>query len=98
MATPRRVQPVPDADDKYVREPFVYTIGKNKIELPSLSWLKPGLVRKIRHLGEIDQMYTLFELVLPEKQLALLDDLEPDQFEDLCNQWRDHSGVAVGES
>lgn len=96
MAT-RRPKPK-EKDDKYVREPFVYPIGDQTITLPSLSWMKPGVVRKLRHLGEVDMMYTLFEMHLPPDELELLDDMEPDEFEKFTDMWREHSGVDLGES
>lgn len=85
-------------DNKYVKDPFTYKIGTEEIVLPSLSYLKPGLVRKIRRMSDIDRMYTLFEEVLDEKELKLLDDLDPEEFEKLCEEWNEHSEVNLGES
>lgn len=84
--------------DSRVREPFVHKIGEMAVELPSLNWIKPGIIRKIRHLSQIDQMYTLFEIVLTPEELAAVDDLDPDEFENMCTAWREHSGIAMGES
>ena len=98
MAAPRRPKTAAP-DEKYVREPFIYgTKSGGEIELPSLSWLKPGVVRKLRHLDQVDQMYTLFEMHLSGAQLELLDGMDPDEFEDFCEQWKEHSGVGLGES
>ncbi|MFG1794131.1 hypothetical protein [Nocardia sp. NPDC049149] len=99
MTTKRApIAAVAEADDKRVRDPFIYKIGTVAVSLPSLTWIKPGTVRKIRHLNQIDQMYTLFEMVLSPEELEAIDDLDPDQFEEMCNSWREHSGIAPGES
>jgi len=93
------VRAVPDAEDNFVREPFEYPLGRSKIVLPSLTWLKPGLLRKVRRLGGTDRLYTLLEELLDEKHLELVDDMEPDDFAEMCKQWNDHSkGVGLGES
>lgn len=85
-------------DSKYIKEPFVFKIGTEQIVLPSLSYLKPGIVRRIRRMSEVDKMYTLFEEALDENELKLLDDLDPDEFEKMCDEWMEHSGVTLGES
>jgi CRISPR/Cas system CSM-associated protein Csm2 small subunit len=85
-------------DSKYVKEPFIFKTGTEEIVLPSLSYLKPGLVRKIRRMTDVDRMYTIFEEVLDEKELKLLDDLDPEEFEKLCDQWNEHSEANLGES
>lgn len=95
---PVRALPSKTDDEQYVREPFERTIGRTKVTLPSLSWLKPGTYRKIRHLDGADRLYTLLEMLLDEKQLAAVDDLEPDEFADFCKAWNEHSGIGLGES
>lgn len=97
MTTAKR-PPVKAVKDKYVRDPFFYKIGETEIELPSLSYLKPGLVRKLRRLNGTDQMYTLFEEVLDADTLAVIDEMDPDEFEDMRLAWNKHSGVSPGES
>ncbi|MGW4364622.1 hypothetical protein ACWEKT_03170 [Nocardia takedensis] len=81
-----------------VKDPFVHRVGGVDIALPSLSYLKPGLIRRIRRLGDVDAMYTLLELTLPAEALAVLDDMEPDDYHALLEAWRTHSGVNLGES
>ncbi|MEU2106496.1 hypothetical protein [Nocardia sp. NPDC019255] len=85
-------------DDEHVREPFEYMVGKTKIVLPSLTWLKPGVFRKIRNMDGLNRLYALLEMSLNEKQLAAVDDMEPDEFNDMCQAWNDHSGITLGES
>ncbi|MFE3051604.1 hypothetical protein [Nocardia sp. NPDC059239] len=81
-----------------VRDDFVYTVDDREIRLPSLANLKPGIVRKVRRLGEVDAMFTMMEMTLDEDALALVDDMESEVFEDMCDKWRKHSGIDLGES
>lgn len=81
-----------------VREDYVVEIDGVEVRLPSLGYLKPGLIRKLRNLSDIDAMYTLLELTLSAEALAVLDDMDPDAYAELIEAWRVHSGVALGES
>ncbi|SNY84018.1 hypothetical protein SAMN04244553_3588 [Nocardia amikacinitolerans] len=80
-----------------VKDDYVKKVGDTEVRLPSLSYLKPGLIRKIRRLSDIDAMYTLLELVLEKDALAVLDDMDPDEYAALLDGWREHSGVSLGE-
>lgn len=82
----------------YVTEDFVTTVDGTEVRLPSLTYLKPGLVRQIRRLHQIDQMYTLIEMVVDEDTQALLDDMDPMEYKAMLEAWQEHSGVTVGES
>lgn len=81
-----------------VREDFVKDVDGTELRFPSLSYLKPGLIRKIRNRSDIDAMYTLLEEVLDEKSLEILDEMDPDAYAELIDEWREHSGVSLGES
>ncbi len=85
-----------------VKEPFVHTFGEGEdafsVTLPSLSYLKPGLVRKVRRLANIDAMYTVLEIELDADTLAQLDEVDPDDFEAMLDAWNKHSGINLGES
>lgn len=81
-----------------VKTDFVTTIDDVEVRMPSLSYLKPGLIRKIRRLGDVDAMYTLMELVLDEKALATIDEMDPEEYGSMLEAWREHSGVSLGES
>lgn len=85
-------------DDERVTEDWVTTIRDVEITLPSLSYLKPGLMRKIRGRSELDQFFLLLEMHLNDEQLAAIDDLDPDEFAEFTNTWREYSGVSLGES
>ncbi|MFD4459797.1 hypothetical protein [Nocardia sp. NPDC058480] len=81
-----------------IKDDFIYRVGGVDVQLPSLSYLKPGLVRRIRRMGEVDAMYTLLELSLSAEALAAVDDMDPDEYRTLLEAWRVHSGVSLGES
>ena len=94
------VTPVPSISKptETVKDPFVRVIDGVEVSLPSLSYLKPGLIRRIRRLPDVDAMYTLLELALSPEALAVLDDMDPDAYQELLEEWRDHSGGSLGES
>ncbi|MEV0294530.1 hypothetical protein [Nocardia sp. NPDC050710] len=87
----------PQNSDK-VREDFVRQVGDVEVRLPSLTYLKPGLIRRIRRLSDVDAMYTLMEMTLPLQALAALDDMDPEEYSTLLEDWREHSGISLGES
>lgn len=90
--------PIPAVNhDGKVRDDFVTTIDGTEIRLPSMSFMKPGLVRKIRRLTDIDAIYTLLEELLDDKALAAVDDMDPLDFEQFMKDWRQHSGISLGE-
>lgn len=90
--------PIVELVDGIVKDDYVTEIDGVEVRMPSLSYLKPGLIRKIRRLGDIDAMYTLFELVLNEKTLAVIDEMDPEAYGAMLEAWREHSGVSLGES
>lgn len=90
--------PIAAKKNKYVTDDYVTHVDGTEVRLPSLTYLKPGLVRKIRRLNQIDQMYTLMELVLDEATLEVLDEMDPAEYAQLLEDWQTHSQVTVGES
>lgn len=98
MTTKRAPIAASKKPDPKVKEDFVTTVDGVEVRLPSLSYLKPGLIRKLRRLGDVDAMYTLMEAVLDEDALVALDDMDPGEYEEMLEAWRTHSGVALGES
>ena len=90
--------PIKIAQPAVVKNDFTHTVDGAEIVLPSLSYLKPGLVRRIRRLGDVDAMYTLLELSLTPEALAALDEMDPDAYHQLLEAWRAHSGLSLGES
>ncbi|MGW2662803.1 hypothetical protein ACWCW7_17705 [Nocardia tengchongensis] len=81
-----------------VKDDFVREIGGVEVRLPSLSYLKPGLVRRIRRLTSTDALCTLLELTLEPSVLDVLDDMDQDPYRELMEEWRIHSGISLGES
>lgn len=85
-----------------VKDDFVKVIGEGddavEIRLPSLTFLPTRVARRVRTLSQSDAMFTVFEMYLNEEQLEAFDDLDADEFEQLCTDWKEHSGVSLGES
>lgn len=90
--------PISTSNGATVKTDYVTDIDGVEVRLPSLSYMKPGLIRKIRRLGDVDAMYTLMELTLTPDALAVVDEMDPDAYKDMLEAWREHSGVSLGES
>ncbi|WP_216917516.1 hypothetical protein OG225_07435 [Nocardia sp. NBC_01377] len=91
------MEKAPDSTHAQVENDFVRIIAGIEVRLPSLSYLKPGLVRRIRRMHDIDALYTLIEMTVSAEALAILDDLDQRTFQALLDEWRVHSGVSLGE-
>lgn len=80
-------------------EKFVYEVdAKRKITLPQFGQVPFGIVRRGRHLPPEEQFYFMFEELLSEKDIAILDTLTSEQVGDLMDKWQDQAGVSLGES
>lgn len=81
-------------------EKFVYNVPgtKKKITLPKFGEVPFGIVRRGRHLEAEEQFYFMFEELLSEADLEVLDSLTSDKVGDLMDQWQSEAGVDLGES
>ncbi|PRB08617.1 hypothetical protein CQ047_12110 [Microbacterium sp. MYb72] len=79
-------------------EKFHYTIGETEITLPRFEDIEVGVIRKIRKLGQVDQILTLIESYLDEVQLEAFDTLTREGLEEFATAWRTGSSVTLGES
>jgi len=78
---------------------FQYTTKDGtEIVLPRFDSVKPGVIRKIRKLSDVDQFFTVLEALADEATLSVVDELDQDEFQDLQTEWFRHAGVDVGES
>ena len=78
---------------------FVYEVdSKRKITLPKFGEVPFGIVRRGRHLPPEEQFYFMFEELLSEKDIEVLDSLTSVQVSDLMDKWQDEAGVSLGES
>lgn len=69
----------------------------------SLSVLtKPGFVRKNRNKDQVDILFTLLEEIAGEEALAVIDDMESDEFEKFAEGLNEsieaYQGASLGES
>lgn len=91
---PRKNTVTPDATS----DDFTYTLADGStITVPPFNSVKPGLVRKIRKLSEVDQFFTVLETLADEDTIAVIDDMTHDEFEDFQAEWFKHAGVDLGE-
>lgn len=80
-------------------EKFHYTLpAGDEIVLPKYKFLKAGLIRKIRRMSPVDQVFTALEAVADDTTLALIDDLDQEECNALIAAWQSDSGVTQGES
>lgn len=78
---------------------FVYEVdSRKKIVLPKFGQVPFGVIRKSRKMDPEEQFYFMFEELLDEKGLAVLDSLTADQVADLMDSWQNEAGVGLGES
>lgn len=78
---------------------FVYEVdSRKKIVLPKFGQVPFGVIRKSRNMDPEEQFYFMFEELLDEKGLAVLDSLTADQVADLMDSWQNEAGVGLGES
>lgn len=78
---------------------FVYEVdSRKKITLPKFGQVPFGVIRKSRKMDPEEQFYFMFEELLDEKGLAVLDSLTADQVADLMDSWQNEAGVGLGES
>lgn len=78
---------------------FEYTTESGQdISLPRFDSVKPGVIRKIRKLSDVDQFFTVLETLADAETLAVIDDMEQGEFQALQEAWFKHSGVELGES
>lgn len=78
---------------------FVYEVdSRKKITLPKFGQVPFGVIRKSRKMDPEEQFYFMFEELLDEKGLAVLDSLTADQVAELMDAWQSEAGVGLGES
>nr|DAP03079.1 MAG TPA: hypothetical protein [Caudoviricetes sp.] len=78
---------------------FVYEVSpRKKITLPKFGQVPFGVIRKSRKMDPEEQFYFMFEELLDEQGLAVLDSLTADQVADLMDSWQNEAGVGLGES
>jgi hypothetical protein len=78
---------------------FSFEYEGTKYEIPSISELPNGILRKTRKIeDELDKSYTILEelLGIDSKELKALDKMTVEQFSEVIQKWT--SGASLGES
>ncbi|QPK78263.1 hypothetical protein G7Y31_06645 [Corynebacterium lizhenjunii] len=75
---------------------FTYTIEGKDVELPAIKSLPFGVMRKIRKLEEVDQVFTMLEMVVDEDTMAVLDELPAVAVLEMVQAWQEEGNA--GES
>lgn len=68
------------------------------IKIKKFKHLPVGLIRKIRTKSNVDQMFTVIEAVANDATLAIIDEMDTDEFNAFTTAWQKDSGISVGES
>jgi hypothetical protein len=81
------------------KKTFSFEYEGNTYEIPSISELPNGILRKTRKIeDELDKSYTILEelLGIDSKELKALDKMTVEQFSEVIQKWT--SGASLGES
>lgn len=79
--------------------PFVFTFrGKDYTTAPISEVVTPGFLRANRRRDQVDQVFTLFEALLSEKDLeATIDVMTREEFNAVGDELRDFMETSLGE-
>lgn len=77
---------------------FEYTHNGRTFTLPPYKSIKSGTIRRLRKLPATDFAFTLLEELADEDALAVIDDMDTEEFEAMNRAWMEHSGITLGES
>src|SRR5690606_22980849 len=77
---------------------FEYTHNGQTFTLPPYKSIKSGTIRRLRKLPATDFAFTLLEELADADALAVIDDMDTEEFEAMNRAWMEHSGVELGES
>lgn len=76
---------------------YTFEHAGKKVSLPNFSEIQVGALRAARNAtDEMDKAFIIFETVLDEKALAVIDAMTVAELADLISGWT--AGAAVGES
>ncbi|MDH6279340.1 hypothetical protein [Prescottella agglutinans] len=68
------------------------------VTVPAFKSIKPGVIRKTRKLDQADQFWTILESLADDDAIAIIDEMDADEFQEFQREWFGHSGVDLGES
>lgn len=77
---------------------FDYELHGNKVTLPSFSSVMTfGRARRLRSLPQEEQVFSIMEEICDDEQLAVLDEMTPEETEAFFTAWQAASGASLGE-
>lgn len=80
-------------------EKFHYTLPDGyEVVLPRFESMPTGLIRRVRKLPAVDQLFTVLEEYATKEDLEHIDLLEATDFNELSKAWQKTSAVSLGES
>jgi len=68
---------------------FEWSTDAGTITLPAITKIKAGTLRKIRNVPDLDAVFILLEDVCDAEQLALVDNLDVGELNDMFAAWQE---------
>lgn len=79
-------------------EKFHADTSAGKVTLPRFGDCPVGIIRKARKAGGAEATFAVLEAMADEKNLAIIDQLPRDEFNQLMQDWNQDSEITPGES
>lgn len=70
----------------------------HEVTLQKFDQIPFGLIRRFRKFSESEQFFSLLEELLPDKDLAALDQCAQGEVTKLMKEWQKDAGIEAGES
>lgn len=74
---------------------YTFDVDGDTYSIPSFGAFNAGDIRAVRKLDEVDQMFTLVELVADKETLAAIDAMSIPRLTDFFSDWQDAAGVSA---
>lgn len=79
-------------------EQFHYVHNGTEFTLPKFKHAPVKVIRRVRSLNQAEQIFAVLEALADDAALAVIDDMEAEQFNTFVTDWQNDSNITVGES
>lgn len=99
MATPKQPQDrKPKASDADSSEAFTFEHdGESYTLKPTLEYITPGFLRKVRKQNDLDAFFTILETLADDEQLEAIDSMTHSEFQQMNKDFYAHLKASRGE-
>lgn len=99
MPAPKKPQDRQRPKAERQNEPFEWEHDGQLFTIPLASKIKAGIIRRAsKHASEVGQIFAIFEEIVDQDTLAIIDDMSLDELGEMFVAWQQHGGETVGES